>query len=195
MGRRGSGHAGLQETRLFHDHFQTANRRPSRRQNQLSVGPETDAGAKRETKALSGQSEMNGQVLRILGLSAYYHLLRRRHHRGHDHHVFRRGKSYREIGTMRALGFRRRNILWPSSPSRCSWGSSAAPSVYSGLLMQFITFFHRKLSDFSELPLNSPSPVPSLSGHGFLAHHGLIGGVLPAFRASANEYCRGLRAA
>ncbi len=100
-----------------------------------------------------------------------------------------------EIGTLRALGFRRRAILL----------SFLAESLFLGLLggcvglffasfMQFITISTLNFQSFSELAFRfTLTPVILAQSLAFALVMGFIGGVLPAFRASRMQIVDALR--
>jgi ABC-type lipoprotein release transport system permease subunit len=102
-----------------------------------------------------------------------------------------------EIGTMRALGFKRRSIL------TAFLMESLALSLAGGMVglviasfMQFLSFSTTNFQSFSELAfgftLNSAIAFKSLL---FALVMGLIGGLLPAFRAARMKIVDSLRAA
>ncbi len=157
--------------------------------------PRLTLEAKRETKYYADQSEMMAKFLRILGISLTV--------------IFSLGAMIgamitmyaavanrtAEIGTLRALGFQRRNILASFLIESMLLGLCGG---LTGLLfasfMQFITISTVNWQTFSELAFSfTLTPVISLSSLGFSLIMGFIGGVLPALRASRMNIVDALR--
>jgi len=152
--------------------------------------------AKRETKYYADQSEMMAKFLRILGISLTI--------------IFSLGAMIgamitmyaavanrtAEIGTLRALGFQRRNILLAFLIESMLLGLSGG---LIGLLfascLQFITISTVNWQTFSELAfsfsLTGEIIITSLI---FSLVMGFVGGVLPAVRASRMNIVEALRA-
>jgi ABC-type antimicrobial peptide transport system permease subunit len=152
--------------------------------------------AKRERKFFEEQSEMMATFIRILGLFITI--------------IFSAGATIGamitmygavanrtvEIGTLRALGFYRRSILL------AFLGEAFVLSVSGGVvgltlasLLQFFTISTLNFGSFSELAFSfaiSPSIVARSLGFSLLM--GLIGGFLPAVRASRLNIIQALRA-
>ena len=152
--------------------------------------------AKRERKFFEEQSEMMAAFIRILGLFITI--------------IFSAGATIGamitmygavanrtvEIGTLRALGFYRRSILL------AFLGEAFVLSLSGGLvgltlasLLQFFTISTLNFGSFSELAFSfaiSPSIVARSLGFSLLM--GLIGGFLPAVRASRLNIIQALRA-
>ena len=151
---------------------------------------------KREKKFFEEQSEMMAKFIRILGLFITV--------------IFSAGATIGamitmygavanrtvEIGTLRALGFYRRSILV------AFLGESFVLSLSGGLLglilaslLQFFTISTLNFGSFSELAFSfaiSPSIIAMSIGFSLLM--GLIGGFLPAVRASRLDIIQALRA-
>jgi ABC-type antimicrobial peptide transport system permease subunit len=157
--------------------------------------PRLTLEAKRETKYYADQSEMMAQFLRILGISLTV--------------IFSLGAMIgamitmyaavanrtAEIGTLRALGFRRRNILISFLVESMLLGLSGG---LIGLLfascMQFITISTVNWQTFSELAFSfTLTPEITISSLAFSMIMGFIGGVLPALRASRMNIVDALR--
>lgn len=162
----------------------------------IEKDPRLTLEAKRETRYYLDQSEMMAKFLRILGLSLTI--------------IFSIGaiigamitmytavaNRVGEIGTLRALGFRRRSIL----------AAFLAESLLLGLLggvlglvaasfMQLITVSTVNFQTFSELAFKfTLTPRVALESLLFSLVMGLIGGVLPALRASRMRIVEALRA-
>jgi ABC-type antimicrobial peptide transport system permease subunit len=101
-----------------------------------------------------------------------------------------------EIGTLGALGFRRRDILaafLAESMLLALAGGIAGLSFAS--LMQFISF-STNFQSFSELAFGFRlNPAIALDSLLFALAMGFIGGLLPAFRAARMKIVDSLRAA
>ena len=158
--------------------------------------PRLTLEARRETKYYRDQSEMMAKFLRILGTSLTI--------------IFSIGaiigamitmysavaNRTAEIGTLRALGFRRRNILLAFLTESLLLGFiGGSLGLFFASFMQFITISTVNFQTFSELAfkftLTSGIVVQSMI---FALAMGLIGGVLPAFRASRLKIVDALRA-
>ncbi|MBM4312626.1 MAG: ABC transporter permease [Deltaproteobacteria bacterium] len=163
----------------------------------LETDPRLTLEAKRETRYYLDQSEMMAKFLRILGLSLTV--------------IFSIGaiigamitmysavaNRIGEIGTMRALGFRRRSILAAFLAESLILGFlGGAVGLFFASFMQFITVSTVNFQTFSELAFKFTLSVPIvLQAMAFSLVMGLIGGVLPAFRASRMQIVEALRAA
>ena len=152
--------------------------------------------AKRERKFFEEQSEMMATFIRILGLFITI--------------IFSAGATIGamitmygavanrtiEIGTLRALGFYRRSILL------AFLGEAFVLSLSGGLvglmlasLLQFFTISTLNFGSFSELAFSfAISPPIVARSLGFSLLMGLIGGFLPAVRASRLNIIQALRA-
>ncbi len=158
--------------------------------------PRLTLEARRETKYYRDQSEMMAKFLRILGTSLTI--------------IFSIGaiigamitmysavaNRTAEIGTLRALGFRRRNILLAFLTESLLLGFiGGSLGLFFASFMQFITISTVNFQTFSELAfkftLTSGIVVQSMI---FALTMGLIGGVLPALRASRLKIVDALRA-
>jgi len=152
--------------------------------------------AKREKKYFEEQSEMMATFIRILGIFITV--------------IFSTGATIgamitmygsvanrtTEIGTLRALGFFRRSILLAfllESLGLALAGGLLGLGIAS--VLQFFTISTLNFGSFSELAFSfalSPSIVASALGFSLLM--GLIGGFLPALRASRLDIIQALRA-
>ncbi|MEI7636451.1 MAG: ABC transporter permease [Syntrophus sp. (in: bacteria)] len=163
----------------------------------IETDPRLTLEAKRETRYYLDQSEMMSKFLRILGLSLTI--------------IFSIGaiigamitmysavaNRIGEIGTMRALGFHRRNILAAFLAESLLLGFiGGSVGLFFASFMQFITVSTVNFQTFSELAfkftLTGPIVLQAMS---FSLVMGLIGGLLPAFRASRMNIVEALRAA
>jgi len=163
----------------------------------IETNPRLTVEAKRETRYYLDQSEMMAKFLRILGLSLTI--------------IFSIGATIGamitmysavatrtgEIGTMRALGFQRRNILAAFLIESLLLGFlGGCVGLFFASFMQFITVSTVNFQTFAELAfsftLSGQIIVGSLA---FSLIMGLIGGVLPAIQASRKNIVDALRSA
>jgi ABC-type antimicrobial peptide transport system permease subunit len=163
----------------------------------VETDPRLTLEAKRETRYYLDQSEMMAKFLRILGLSLTI--------------IFSIGaiigamitmysavaNRIGEIGTMRALGFRRRSILAAFLAESLLLGLiGGAVGLFFASFMQFITVSTVNFQTFSELAFKFTLTVRIvLQAMAFSLVMGLIGGMLPALRASRMKIVDALRAA
>lgn len=163
----------------------------------VETDPRLTLEAKRETRYYLDQSEMMAKFLRILGLSLTV--------------IFSIGaiigamitmysavaNRIGEIGTMRALGFRRRSILAAFLAESLLLGLiGGIVGLFFASFMQFITVSTVNFQTFSELAFKFTLTVPIvLQAMAFALVMGLIGGMLPALRASRMRIVEALRAA
>ena len=163
----------------------------------VETDPRLTLEAKRETRYYLDQSEMMAKFLRILGLSLTV--------------IFSIGaiigamitmysavaNRIGEIGTMRALGFRRRSILAAFLAESLLLGFlGGLVGLFFASFMQFITVSTVNFQTFSELAFKFTLTGPIvLQAMAFALVMGLIGGMLPAFRASRMRIVEALRAA
>ncbi|PKN17021.1 MAG: multidrug ABC transporter permease [Deltaproteobacteria bacterium HGW-Deltaproteobacteria-6] len=159
--------------------------------------PRLTLEAKRETRYYRDQSEMMAKFLRILGMSLTI--------------IFSIGAIIgamitmysavagrtAEIGTLRALGFRRRNILLAFLTESLLLGFiGGCLGLFFASFMQFITISTVNFQTFSELAFKfTLTPGIIAQSMSFALAMGLIGGVLPALRASRLKIVDALRAA
>jgi putative ABC transport system permease protein len=162
----------------------------------IETDPRLTLEAKRETKYYLDQSEMMAKFLRILGLSLTI--------------IFSIGaiigamitmysavaNRIGEIGTMRALGYRRRSILAAFLMESLVLGFlGGASGLFFASFMQFITVSTVNFQTFSELAFKfTLTGQIILQAMAFSLVMGFIGGVLPAFRASRMRIVEALRA-
>ncbi|HOD28330.1 MAG TPA: ABC transporter permease [Syntrophales bacterium] len=162
----------------------------------LETDPRLTLEAKRETRYYLDQSEIMAKFLRILGVSLTV--------------IFSIGAMLgamitmysavanrtAEIGTLRALGFRRRNILIAFLMESLLLGFiGGAVGIACSSLTQLITVSTLNFQTFSELAFRfTLSPAISAQAMGFALGMGFIGGVLPALRASRLNIVDALRA-
>jgi putative ABC transport system permease protein len=163
----------------------------------IETDPRLKLEAKRETRYYLDQSEMMAKFLRILGTSLTV--------------IFSIGaiigamitmysavaNRTSEIGTLRALGFRRRDILLAFLAESLLLGFIGGfVGLFFASFMQFITISTVNFQTFSELAFKfTLSPGIILEAMLFALIMGLIGGMLPALRASRMNIVEALRAA
>jgi ABC-type antimicrobial peptide transport system permease subunit len=162
----------------------------------IESDPRMKVEAKRETVFYAEQSEMLANFLKILGMTLSV--------------IFSLGaiigavitmygavaSRTREIGTLRALGFRRGGIL-----SAFLFESSLL-GLIGGLVgvalastMRFLTVSTLNWQTFSELAFTfTLTPVIAFQSLAFSLFMGLVGGLLPAFRAARMDLIEALRA-
>ncbi|HPB69481.1 MAG: ABC transporter permease [Syntrophales bacterium] len=162
----------------------------------LETDPRLPLEAKRETRYYLDQSEIMAKFLRILGVSLTV--------------IFSIGAMLgamitmysavanrtAEIGTLRALGFRRRNILIAFLMESLLLGFiGGAVGIACSSLTQLLTISTLNFQTFSELAFRfTLSPAIAAQAMGFSLGMGFIGGVLPALRASRLNIVDALRA-
>jgi ABC-type antimicrobial peptide transport system permease subunit len=102
-----------------------------------------------------------------------------------------------EIGTLRALGFRRRNILAVFlAESMLLALAGGIAGLFFASLMQFVSFSTVNFQSYSALAFGFRlNPVIALESLLFALAMGFIGGFLPAFRAARMKIVDSLRAA
>jgi putative ABC transport system permease protein len=159
--------------------------------------PRLKLEAKRETRYYLDQSEMMAKFLRILGTSLTI--------------IFSVGaiigamitmysavaNRTAEIGTLRALGFRRRDILLAFLAESLLLGFiGGIVGLFFASFMQFITVSTVNFQTFSELAFKFTLTAAIITeGMLFSLFMGFIGGMLPALRASRMNIVDALRTA
>ncbi len=162
----------------------------------LEGDPRLTVDVKQETRYYLEQSEMMAKFLRVLGVSLTI--------------IFSLGATIGamitmyaavatrtgEIGTLRALGFRRTSILAAFLFEALFLGLiGGCAGLLLASLMQFFTVSTLNFQTFSELAFTFVlSPGIVFSGLSFSLVMGFVGGVLPALRAARMEIVDALRA-
>jgi putative ABC transport system permease protein len=163
----------------------------------IEKDPRMNHEVKRETKYYADQSEMMAKFLRILGMSLTV--------------IFSLGavigamitmyaavsSRVAEIGTMRALGFQRRSIMFAFLLESLLLSlAGGIAGLFFASFLQFFTISTMNFQTFSELAfsfsLNFNIALKSLL---FSLIMGFVGGVLPAYRASRMNIVDALRQA
>jgi len=164
--------------------------------SRLESDPRLTLEAKRETRYYAEQSEMMARFLRILGISLTI--------------IFSLGavigamvtmysavaNRTAEIGTLRALGFQRRNILVAFLLESLFLGlMGGCIGLFFASFMQWITISTVNFQTFAELAFNFSLTLDIVyRGLAFSLIMGFVGGILPAIRASRMKIVDALRA-
>lgn len=157
--------------------------------------PRLSLEAMRETRYYEKQSEMMAKFLRILGITLTL--------------IFSIGavigamitmyaavaNRVSEIGTMRALGFQRRSILFAFLAEALLLGIvGGLVGLFFASFLQFFTVSTLNFQTFSELAFSfALTPEIVAEAIGFSLIMGFVGGVLPAVRASRMNIVEALR--
>jgi ABC-type antimicrobial peptide transport system permease subunit len=165
-------------------------------QSRLESDPRLTLEVKRETKYYADQSEIMAKFLRILGISLTI--------------IFSVGaiigamitmysavaNRTAEIGTLRALGFQRRDILIAFLLESLLLGFlGGIGGLFFASFMQLITISTMNFQTFSELAFSFSLNLNIIyMGMAFALIMGFVGGVLPAIRASRMNIVESLRA-
>ena len=165
--------------------------------NRIESDPRLTLEAKRETTYYKDQSEMMAKFLRILGFSLTI--------------VFSIGavvggmitmyasvaNRTREIGTLRALGFRRTIILTAFLTESLFLGFlGGMAGLFFASFLQFFTVSTTNFQTFSELAFSFSLDLSiTLKAMAFALGMGFVGGILPAIRASGMQIVDALREA
>jgi len=163
----------------------------------LETDPRLTVDAKRESVYYAEQSEQLSMFIRYLGITLSI--------------IFSTGaiigamitmyasvaSRTAEIGTLRALGFRRGSILWAFLLEALLLGAvGGVAGVAAASLMQWVSFSTTNFQTFSELAFSfTLTPDIALSALAFSVLMGLLGGFLPAARAARLNIVDALRAA
>ncbi len=162
----------------------------------VEMDPRLTVEAKRETQYYADQSAMMATFLRIMGITLTI--------------IFSLGAMIgamitmysavanrtAEIGTLRALGFSRRSILAAFLTEAMLLGlAGGCIGLFLASFMQLITISTMNWQTFSELAFSfALTPSIAWSSLLFSLVMGLIGGLLPAFRAARLNIVDALRA-
>jgi ABC-type antimicrobial peptide transport system permease subunit len=162
----------------------------------IEQDPRLALEAKRETKYYADQSEMMAKFLRILGMSLTV--------------IFSFGavigamitmyasvsNRTAEIGTLRSLGFQRRNILYSFIIEAMLLGlTGGCIGLFFASFLQLFTISTLNFQTFSELAFSFALTFEIVwKSLLFSLIMGFVGGVLPAFRAARMNIVEALRA-
>jgi len=163
----------------------------------LEADPRLTVEAKRESVYYAEQSEQLSTFIRYLGITLSI--------------IFSTGaiigamitmyasvaSRTSEIGTLRALGFRRGAILWAFLLEALLLGAvGGIVGVVAASLMQWVSFSTTNFQTFCELAFSfTLTPRIAISSLLFALAMGLVGGFLPAARAARLNIVDALRAA
>jgi ABC-type antimicrobial peptide transport system permease subunit len=164
--------------------------------SRIESDPRLTLEAKRETKYYAEQSEIMAKFLRVLGISLTI--------------IFSLGavigamitmysavaNRTTEIGTLRALGFQRRNILTAFLVESLLLGFlGGLTGLFFASFLQFFTVSTMNFQSFAELAFSFTLTFEIFyKGMVFSLVMGLVGGLLPAVRASRMVIVDALRA-
>jgi hypothetical protein len=163
----------------------------------LETDPRLQVEAKRESVYYAEQSEQLSMFIRYLGITLSA--------------IFSTGaiigamitmygsvaSRTAEIGTLRALGFRRGSILWAFLLEALLLGAvGGVAGIAAASLMRWVSFSTTNFQTFSELAFSFTLTAKiALSSMAFALGMGLLGGFLPAARAARLQIVDALRAA
>lgn len=163
----------------------------------LAADPRLQLEGKRETRFYEEQSEMMAKFLGVLGtmLPAIFSLGAIIGAMITMHAAV--ANRVREIGTLRAIGFQRRDILRAFlMESLLLGGSGGAIGLLLASTLQLVTISTMNFQTFSELAFSfSLSPGIAVWSLLFGTGMGCLGGILPAIKASRLVIVDALRAA
>ena len=163
--------------------------------DRIESDPRLTLEAKRETTYYKEQSEMMAKFLRILGLSLTIIFSIGAVVGGMITMYASVANRTREIGTLRALGFRRMSILIAFLMESLFLGFlGGITGLFFASFLQFFTVSTTNFQTFSELAFSfSLNLSITLQAMVFALAMGLMGGLLPAIRASGLEIVEALR--
>ncbi|EGY26914.1 permease family protein [Desulfovibrio sp. A2] len=163
----------------------------------LAADPRLQLEGKRETRFYEEQSEMMAKFLGVLGtmLPAIFSLGAIIGGMITMHAAV--ANRVREIGTLRAIGFQRRDILRAFLvESLLLGGSGGAIGLLLASTLQFVTISTMNFQTFSELAFSfTLSPRIAIWSLLFGTFMGCLGGILPAIKAARLVIVDALRAA
>ena len=163
--------------------------------DRIEKDPRLTVEVKRETKYYAEQSEMMAKFLRILGISLTIIFSLGAMIGGTITMYAAVANRVSEIGTMRALGFPRESILGTFLMESLLLGFlGGLAGLFFASFLQLFTVSTVNFQTFSELAFSfSLSPEIIMNSIVFSLIMGLMGGVLPAFRASRMNIVESLR--
>jgi putative ABC transport system permease protein len=163
----------------------------------IESDPRLTLEAKRETTYYKDQSEVMAKFLRILGLSLTIIFSIGAVVGGMITMYASVANRTREIGTLRALGFRRTSILVAFLTESLVLGFlGGVAGLFFASFLQLFTVSTTNFQTFSELAFRFSLDLSIiLKAMSFALGMGFVGGILPALRASAMEIVDALREA
>jgi putative ABC transport system permease protein len=163
----------------------------------IESDPRLTLEAKRETTYYKDQSEVMAKFLRILGLSLTIIFSIGAVVGGMITMYASVANRTREIGTLRALGFRRTSILAAFLMESLVLGFlGGIAGLFFASFLQFFTVSTTNFQTFSELAFRFSLDLSStLEAMCFALGMGFVGGILPALRASGLKIVDALREA
>ncbi|MCX5815019.1 MAG: ABC transporter permease [Proteobacteria bacterium] len=163
--------------------------------DRIEKDPRLTVEVKRETKYYAEQSEVMAKFLRILGISLTIIFSLGAMIGGMITMYAAVANRVSEIGTMRALGFPRGSILGTFLMESLLLGFlGGLAGLFFASFLQLFTVSTVNFQTFSELAFSfSLSPEIIMNSIVFSLIMGLMGGVLPAFRASRMNIVESLR--
>ncbi len=163
----------------------------------LESDPRLTVQVKRETAFYRQQSEMMAKFIRILGLAMTIFFSIGAILGAMVTMYTAVANRIGEIGTLRALGFTKGNILVAFLSESIVLGLvGGAAGVAASSLLQFLTISTLNWETFSELAFSfTLTPAIAIYSGGFAVIMGFLGGLLPAWRAARLKIVDALRAA
>jgi putative ABC transport system permease protein len=163
----------------------------------IESDPRLTLEAKRETNYYKDQSEVMAKFLRILGLSLTIIFSIGAVVGGMITMYASVANRTREIGTLRALGFRRTSILVAFLTESLVLGFlGGVAGLFFASFLQLFTVSTTNFQTFSELAFRFSLDLSiTLKAMSFALGMGFVGGILPALRASGMEIVEALREA
>ncbi len=162
----------------------------------MESDPRLTVQVKREIAFYREQSEIMAQFIRILGLAMTIFFSVGAILGAMVTMYAAVANRIREIGTLRALGFRSRAIVTSFMTEAILLGSiGGLAGVAAGSLLHFLTISTMNWQTFSELAFGFQlTPQIALSTVGFSVAMGFVGGLLPAWSAARLKIVDALRA-
>ncbi len=163
--------------------------------NRLETDPRLTVQVQREIAFYQKQSEVMAKFIRILGLATTMFFSIGAILGAMVTMYSAVANRTAEIGTLRALGFKKRSILIAFLAESVLLGLiGGTVGVAGGALLQFITISTINWTTFSELAFGfTLTPSIAASTMTFAIAMGLVGGLLPALRAARLEIVDALR--
>ncbi|MFH1116237.1 MAG: ABC transporter permease [Pseudomonadota bacterium] len=161
----------------------------------LESDPRLSVQVQREIDFYRGQSEVMAKFIRILGMAMTVFFSIGAVLGAMVTMYTAVANRTREIGTLRALGFRRTGVLTAFLLESALLGFvGGAAGVLAGSLLQLVKISTMNWETFSELAFGfALTPPIALYSMAFSVSMGLVGGLLPAWRAAHLEIVDALR--